>query len=590
MSTPVIFSFSGAGAETAARIAAIVGGEVVGCGPGGEDARMLLPETFGTGRTIIGVCAAGILIRLLAPHLTDKHGEPPVIAVSADGRSVVPLLGGHHGANRLSREIAEALGGHAAVTTASDGRFARGLDEPSDGWVLENPEAAKAAMAAVLRGASLRLEGAAPWLLEAGYPIAADGTVSVAVSERMGVVADLVYRPKTLLAGVGCERGTPAGDIVALVERVLAEAGLSPLSLAALGTVEIKADEAGLLAAAAHFAVPLRLWSAEELGRERHRLLNPSAVVEVEIGIPGVAEAVALKAGALVVPKQKGARATCAIGQATAPLDVDALGLPPGQLHIVGIGPGERESRTASATAALRETTDWVGYDLYLDLVSDLRTEQAEHRFPLGGEEDRVRHALELAGTGKQVALVCSGDGQIYAMAALVYELLEAEGARAPSAAARRVAVQSHPGISAFQAASARLGALIGHDFCAISLSDLLTPRDDIIKRLHGAAQADFVTAFYNPRSRRRTDLLDEAKAIFLRHRPADTPVIVASNVGRPEERLEVTTLEDFAPERVDMLTIVLFGSSASRAFRRGDGRTVAYTPRGYERKGEPKQ
>jgi cobalt-precorrin 5A hydrolase / precorrin-3B C17-methyltransferase len=172
-------------------------------------------------------------------------------------------------------------------------------------------------------------------------------------------------------------------------------------------------------------------------------------------------------------------------------------------------------------------------------------------------------------------------------MAALVYELLDATGDRAPSDAARRVAVASHPGISAFQAASAAAGALIGHDFCAISLSDLLTPRSDILRRLEGAAKADFVTALYNPRSQRRTDLLEAAKTLFLAHRPANTPVILGQSLGRPEEKVKVTMLAAFEPAEVDMLTIVLIGSSTSKAFTRGDGRTVAYTPRGYAKKAQ---
>jgi cobalt-precorrin 5A hydrolase/precorrin-3B C17-methyltransferase len=226
-----------------------------------------------------------------------------------------------------------------------------------------------------------------------------------------------------------------------------------------------------------------------------------------------------------------------------------------------------------------------VGYDLYLDLVSDLRFGQQQHRFPLGDEEPRVRHALELAGAGKTVALICSGDAQIYAMASLVYELLEAVGDRRLTDPARRVAVEIHPGISAFQAASAAAGALIGHDFACISLSDLLTPADTIRQRLAAAAQGDFVTALYNPRSQRRTDLIEEAKAAFVAHRPLETPVIVASNLGRPGERVKVTTLSAFDPQSVDMLTIVLIGASASRILKRGDGRTVAFTPRGYDRK-----
>src|SRR5690606_25692401 len=138
--------------------------------------------------------------------------------------------------------------------------------------------------------------------------------------------------------------------------------------------------------------------------------------------------------------------------------------------------------------------------------------------------------------------------------------------------------------ISAFQAASAAAGALIGHDFCCISLSDLLTPREEILKRLDHAAAADFVTAFYNPRSQARSDLLVEAKARLLFHRRPDTPVIVARNLGRADEAVEVVDLASFDPQAVDMLTIVLVGASTSRAFRRGDGRTVAFTPRGYAR------
>src|SRR3569623_586891 len=172
-------------------------------------------------------------------------------------------------------------------------------------------------------------------------------------------------------------------------------------------------------------------------------------------------------------------------------------------------------------------------------------------------------------------------------MASLVYELIEAIGPRRLSDAARRGAIDLHPGISAVQAASAAAGALIGHDFCCISLSDLLTPVDDIRKRLMAAAEGDFVTALYNPRSERRTALIDETRTLFRAHRPPTTPVIDASSLGRPAEHVEVTTLGAFDPTTVDMLTIVLIVSTTSRALKRGDGRTVAYTPRGYASKTE---
>jgi len=581
---PAIIIFTTTAAALAAQLAGITGGRVHACGPAGEGARELLPRLFAEGVPIIGICASGILIRILAPHIGDKHKEPPVLAVSADGRHVVPLLGGHRGANRMAREVAGAVGATAAITTASDSHFLRGLDEPPEGYVLADPDAAKAAMAAVLNGERIALDGDAPWLIEAGYPIAANGTVAISVTDRTDANG-LVFHPKTLVAGMGCERGADPEELIELLEATLAEAGLAQQSLAAIASIDLKADEHALNVVAAHFGVPLRLFSAAELAEEAERLPNPSELVKAEVGTPGVAEAAALKAGALLVEKRKSKRATCAIGRAATPIDPAILGRARGAVHLVGIGPGEAAQRTGSAIAALQSVTDWVGYDLYLDLAADLRADQIEHRFPLGGEEDRVRHALELAGTGRPVALLCSGDAQIYAMAALVFELLAAKGDRALSDAAQRVVVESHPGISAFQMASARAGALIGHDFCCISLSDLLTPREDILKRLEAAAAGNFVTAFYNPRSLRRTDLIETATAIFQKHRMKTCPVVIARSLCRSDESVKVTTLAEFDPAEVDMMTIVLFGSTQSQAFARGDGDIAAFTPRGYAKK-----
>jgi cobalt-precorrin 5A hydrolase/precorrin-3B C17-methyltransferase len=586
--SPAIVTFAHSGADTATRLASLIGARVHHCGPDGEEARVLLPRLFAASTPIIGICAAGILIRLLAPHLVDKHDEPPVIAVSQDGAHIVPLLGGHHGANRLAREIAAHLGGDAALTTASDAKFARGLDDPPPGWVLADPAAAKPAMTALLVGGKIALEGNAPWLAAAGYPLSSAGAIRVRVDERVSRNdRELLYHPRTLVAGIGAERGVAADEVIGLIEATLASADLSPASLAALASIDIKSDESAFHTAATHFGVPLRLFTAAELNEERYRLVNPSPLVEAETGTPGVSEAAALKAGTLLVPKRKSQRATCAIGHASAPIDPVTFGRAPGVLHVVGIGPGDSASRSAASVAALDASSDWVGYGLYLDLIGDLRLAQEEHRFPLGDEELRVRHALELAATGKTVSLVCSGDAQIYAMASLVFELLEAVGERKVSEPARRVAVDVHPGISAFQAASAAAGALIGHDFACISLSDLLTPTDTIRQRLAAAAQGDFVTALYNPRSQRRTDLIEEAKAAFVRHRPLDTPVIVASNLGRPAQQVDIVTLGSFDPTAVDMLTIVLIGSSTSRLLRRGNGRALAFTPRGYHVKAE---
>lgn len=181
-------------------------------------------------------------------------------------------------------------------------------------------------------------------------------------------------------------------------------------------------------------------------------------------------------------------------------------------------------------------------------------------------------------------------------MGALVFELLDREpDAGGVSPAARRAEVTCAPGVSALQAAAARAGAPLGHDFCAISLSDLLTPREDIERRVRAAAEGDFVVAFYNPVSRRRRTLLAEARDTLLEHRPPETPVLLATNLGRPEETLTYRRLDELSVEEVDMLTVVIVGSSQTRLARLGEGPRM-FTPRGYARKidgdlsGDPKE
>jgi len=317
-------------------------------------------------------------------------------------------------------------------------------------------------------------------------------------------------------------------------------------------------------------------------------LKTPSDIVFSEVGCHGVAEGAALAGGGddavLDYPKRKSAMATCAIAISPDPI-TELRGRARGKLSIVGIGPGQNSWRTPEASALVAEADELVGYGLYIDLLGPLAAGKLRRDFPLGGEEDRCRYALQSAAEGRNVALICSGDAGIYAMGALVFELLDrAPEAAGVSDAARRVKVVSAPGVSALQAAAARAGAPLGHDFCAISLSDLLTPREDILKRLEAAAAGDFVIAFYNPVSRRRRTLLAEAREILLHHRPADTPVLLASSLGRPEESIRYRALADLVVDEVDMLTVVLVGSSQSRLVELGDGARM-YTPRGYARK-----
>lgn len=549
-----------------------------------------LGDLFQSGTPIIGICAAGILIRKLAPLLDDKHTEPPVLAVAEDGSSVVPLLGGHHGANDLARKLAEGLTSHAAITTAGDLRFGVALDAPPPGWRLANPQHAKPFMAELLSGTSVSLDGAAPWLKNSELPLSDNGDLILRVTERAeeGDAKTLVYHPALLTLGIGCERGASAEEVIGLITETLTEAGLAPGAIAAVVSLDVKADEDAVHAAAASLGVPARFFSADRLEQERPRLQNPSKEVYREVGCHGVAEGAALAAAgpdaALIVAKRKSQRATCAIARATEPLDIKDIGKARGSLAIVSIGPGQEAWRTPEADALLAAASDIVGYQLYIDLLGAAVAGKKHHGFALGEEEDRVRKALDLAGDGRQVALIASGDAGIYAMASPLFELLEREA----KPAWQRIEITVTPGISALQAAAARIGAPLGHDFCTISLSDLLTPWPVIEARVEAAAQGDFVIAFYNPVSKKRTTQLPQAREILLRHRPPTTPVVLARNLGRDAETITVTTLSDLDPATVDMLTVVLVGSSQTRQITLPNQTPRVYTPRGYANKNRP--
>ncbi len=550
-----------------------------------------LRSLFAAGRPIVGICAAGIMVRALAPLVADKKTEPPVVAVAEDGSAAVPLLGGHNGANRLAQAIAGVTGGTAAITTAGDVRFGLALDDPPPGWRIANHAATKGIAAALLAGQPVALAveaGNASWLTESGAPFADKGGLRVRVTDRAVTDPgdDLVMHPPVLTVGVGCERGAAAEELTDLVERSLAEAGLARQAVACLTSLDIKADEAAVLAAADSLGVPARFFTAAELKAEMPRLANPSETVFREVGCHGVAEGAALAAagpeGRLVVEKRKSERATCAIASAPSDIDPARVGRSRGRLAVIGIGPGAAGWRTPEATERLRAATDVVGYKLYLDLVADLIDGKDRHESPITQEEARARKALDLAAVGGDVALVCSGDAGIYALATLALELMDRED----RADWNRVEVTVVPGVSAFQAAAARIGAPVGHDFCTISLSDLLTPWGIIEHRLRAAAEGDFVVALYNPVSKRRRTQLPAARDILLEKRPPETPVVLARNLGREDETVEVFRLDELGADRADMLSLVLIGNSQTRTAHLG-GRRWVYTPRGYAAKME---
>jgi precorrin-3B C17-methyltransferase len=251
-----------------------------------------------------------------------------------------------------------------------------------------------------------------------------------------------------------------------------------------------------------------------------------------------------------------------------------------GRILVVGLGPGPEDWVTPEAHQALTTATDIIGYGPYVARVP-VRTGLTVHATDNRVERERARHALELAKAGRIVAVVSGGDPGIFAMAAAMFEVIE-HG----DATDRGVDIQILPGVSAMQAASARLGAPLGHDFCAISLSDNLKPWSIVEKRLIAASEGDFVIAIYNPASKARPEAIFDAFTILRGIKSPDTPVAFARAVGRPDERIVLTTLAEADPSIADMSTLVMIGSSETRLVPRSDGKQPwMYTPRSYGRK-----
>jgi cobalt-precorrin 5A hydrolase/precorrin-3B C17-methyltransferase len=514
---------------------------------------------------IVLFLATGAAVRLIAPLLESKHRDPGVVTVDGAANFALALCGGHDGgANALAERVAVALGAIPVVTTASDSVGVPALDSLGKdlGFRLEEGSDLAAVGAALVSGEKVCLVSNRRWPLG---PLPEDVVRTdqpeaplILISDRLvkATRPAVVYRPPSLVVGVGCSRGAGADEIVGLLEASLEEAGLARKSVAVLASVDVKRDEAGLLEAAERLDVPIRFHPAEDLSAVE--VPNPSEVVRGAVGTSSVAEAAVISSGAdLVVEKRKSANATVAVGR----LPVR------GRLALVSLGPGEDTLIPPLAREALAHAELVVGLDQYVDRVRHLLRPGTRVLTPaLGNEMERAELALSEARAGGSVALVSGGDVGVYAMASPVLEI-----------AGDDVEVMVVPGVTAAQAAASLLGSPLGHDHCSISLSDLLTPWEVIQGRVEAAAEGDFVLSLYNPRSKARDWQLGKVKEILMQHRPPDTPVGLVRDAYRPTQRVTLTDLASLRPESVDMLTIVVVGSSRTRVVA---GRMV--TPRGY--------
>ena len=527
--------------------------------------REALRRAWGECDALVLFLATGAAVRLVAPLLGDKRTDPGVVTVDDAGRFAVALCGGHDGgANRLAERVADSLGAEAVVTTASDGLGLPALDSFGERLGLRREEGSDltAVGAALVSGRTVRLvsDRRLPLGPLPENVVRADEPEPplLLVSDRTTEVPRpaVVYRPPSLVAGVGCSRGASSEEILDLLRASLAEAGLAEGSVAALASIDAKRDEAGLLEAAEELGLPVRFRTAEELSAVETP--NPSSVVREAVGTPSVAEASVLVSGAeLILPKRKSAMATVALGRLPAR----------GRLMLVSLGPGEEALIPPLAREALAASELVVGLDQYVERVGHLLRPGTEVlTMPLGDEVARAETAIGEARAGAAVSLVSSGDVGVYAMASPTLELADED-----------VDVVVVPGVTAAQAAASLLGSPLGHDHASISLSDLLTPWPAIERRVEAAGLGDFVVSFYNPRSKGRDWQLGKVKEMLLAHRPPDTPVGIVKDAYRPTQKVTLTDLASLRPEEVDMLTVVLVGSSRTRLI---SGRMV--TPRGY--------
>jgi cobalt-precorrin 5A hydrolase / precorrin-3B C17-methyltransferase len=512
-------------------------------------------ELFGQDIPIVGLCAAGILIRSLASVLGNKQHEPAVIAVASDGSAVVPLLGGLHGANELASSIATALSITPAITTTGDLLFRTALLSPPAGYVLANPDAGKQFLADCIAGESVCIVGEAAWLLESQLPQNDQARLRIVVTDKtLTIPADtLVYRPKSLVLSITRETNSfdeqnERNTLVDTIEFLLARLSLSSLCMAGVVTTPGFAGDEKIRAIADNYIIPLRIQAPLDYNLSKLTVLI---------------------AGNYQIT----------LYRSTHPVDIQQIGQPLGKLWVVGTGPGSAAWLTPEVKAVLENTTDWVGYTTYLNQAEPWRRGQQRHDSDNRVELDRARLALNLAAEGRSVAVISSGDPGIYAMAAAVLEAMDRD--RNPEW--DRVELQICPGVSAMQAAAALVGAPLGHDFCVISLSDILKPWAEIERRLELAAQGDFVIALYNPISSQRTWQLDKAIELLLRHRSAEVPVILAKDVGRSGQRIVTKTLGSVVGSDADMRTAILIGSSKTRTIQQPHQKTWIYTPRHYE-------
>ena len=539
---------------------------------------------------LIFVGSIGAVVRLISPFVRSKENDPAVIVLDSKAENVITLLGGHKkGGDSFANELAASLEAKVICTSDSFTEKRIPLDCFGEGWgwkrgggdvdwrkLMISQSKEQKNIVFQSKGSKLwqGLQGCFNFsFLENKDPTSFENINLYIGQEDFNVCS---WHPPTIIIGIGCERNTDEKLILRAINESFTQNGLSLLSISGLATIDKKNDEIGLLNLSKNNDWPIYFFSAIELSKVN--VPTPSNVVFNEMGTASVAEAAAISLGAqsgrLIQEKQIYYSKKDEYGAVTIALVELSNPFAPnkGELHLIGSGPGDLEMLTSDSRHALSRCAAWIGYGPYLNYLEAIRRhDQVRIDSELTFEKDRCQHALDLAKEGVKVALISSGDSGIYGMAGLALELWLNE--RLDSRPLFRV----HPGISSFQMAAAKLGAPFMHDFCSISLSDLLTPWNQIEKRIKSAAAGDFVIAIFNPKSIKRDWQLKKTIDLLLESREPSTPVAIARQIGRSDESVEIHSLDTVPFDKVDMLTILVIGNSQSVIKN-----NKFLTPRGY--------
>ncbi len=541
----------------------------------------------------IFIGSINIVVRLISPLLVSKDKDPGVIVMDQKGQKIVPLLGIHQtDAYSISSKLANLFDGDLVITNNSKFEKLIKLDYFGRNWGWNRSGLQDSWTNLVINQSNKReifvrqSSGNKLWMLSEGAKkvnflsekdkvIEDDNTLFISTKSNHSKT----WHPPVLWIGIGCEKNTPAKFIQDSLKKLLQKHQLSFYSIAGIASVDIKKNESALIDISNSNNWPIKFFKSNDLLKVD--IPNPSKIVFDEIGTFSVAEAASLLAcgegGKLLIQKnifKNNNSNGQSLGAATIAIAESKKQFSPfkGEIHIIGSGPGDLSFLTNDSKAALSECVVWIGYEMYLDLLEPLRRDdQIRINSQLTQEKQRCVEAIGLAEEGIKVALISSGDSGIYGMAGLLLELVQKIDSKF------RPLFIIHPGISSLQLAASLAGAPLANDFCAISLSDRLTPWETIERRVHGAMVGDFVVAIFNPQSKERNWQLRKMINICLNFRKKDTPVLIARQVGRAKQNKRLVNLDSIPIDEIDMLTIIIIGNSSTKLVDE-----CLISPRGY--------